>query len=89
MTIIVNTAQCPTCKDILFSRAHHDFRFCTCGETFVDGGFEYVRIGGKDLEAIITGTMEISASKKELYDDWNYSENKYGLIRGTNEIPSA
>ena len=32
--------KCPVCKDIVFSRTTHDFRYCSCGNLFVDGGFE-------------------------------------------------
>lgn len=81
MSVTVTTAQCPTCKDIIYSRANHDFRYCSCGEIFIDGGLEYVRVGGKDLGTIEMGTLEIDATPKELYDDWNYSKDKYGVVK--------
>ena len=40
----VQAIVCPKCGDTLFSRARHDFRYCSCGEVAVDGGFDYVRI---------------------------------------------
>ena len=81
MKTTVTTAQCPTCRDIIYSRANHDFRYCSCGEIFIDGGLEYVRVGGKDLGAIEMGTLEIDATPKELYDDWNYRKDKYGIVK--------
>lgn len=81
MNVTVTTAQCPTCKDILYSRANHDFKYCSCGEIFVDGGFQHTRIGAKDLSAVIMGTMVLEVTAKELYADWNYRKNKYGVIK--------
>jgi hypothetical protein len=50
--ILKNKAQCRKCKDIIESTYRHDFRFCSCGAIFVDGGKEYMRRGGK-IEDII------------------------------------
>lgn len=45
--------QCLSCGKILESKHRHDFRKCSCeNETFVDGGDDYMRIGGKDLAKI-------------------------------------
>jgi hypothetical protein len=77
-TIRVTAIRCPRCDDILFSRAHHDFRSCTCGYCFIDGGFDYVRVGGDVGE---TFHLNIEATKKDLYDDWNHHGTLYGLIK--------
>jgi len=38
---------------ILESRYRHDFKSCGCENgTFVDGGSDYLRVGGKDLDKI-------------------------------------
>jgi hypothetical protein len=77
----VNTVTCPVCNTTLFSRSRHDFRSCGCEfQTFVDGGFDYFRYGGKDLSQITRGEMEINATKQELYDDWNYSMDVFGKV---------
>jgi len=80
--LLVNALQCQNCKDIIFSRARHDFRSCTCGETYVDGGFSYTRIGYKD-KIPKTLKLKISTTRKQLYDDWNYvnKKDKYGLLK--------
>jgi len=44
--IIRNAAQCAACQDIIESTHRHDFRTCSCGSIFVDGGKEYLRRGG-------------------------------------------
>lgn len=39
--------MCPKCKDVIWSRSVHDFRYCGCKNTFVDGGRDYLRYGGE------------------------------------------
>ena len=47
-----NAILCMQCDDLIESKHVHDFVQCKCGATFVDGGHEYLRVGG-DLEKII------------------------------------
>lgn len=76
----VDGIKCKKCKDTIYSRATHDFRECSCKEIFIDGGFDYMRIGGeKKMWEMIT--INVKATKKELYDDWNTRSDKYGLIK--------
>jgi hypothetical protein len=53
--IIRNAAQCVKCGDIIESNHRHDFVSCSCRAIFVDGGTDYIRIGG-NLEDIILMT---------------------------------
>lgn len=53
MTIIRNSAKCKLCGDEIESVHRHDFKSCSCGEIFVDGGKSYIRRGAKDLNNII------------------------------------
>jgi len=76
----VGCVQCPNCLDLIYSRAHHDFRHCSCGDTFVDGGFDYMRCGGKNIDKIKVVNKFVPVSRQELYDDWNKRINKYGRI---------
>jgi hypothetical protein len=79
--------KCPKCKYIIFSRSHHDYHCCPCGSIAIDGGFEYCRVSFdpkimkeyklKDLPFV---EIDLDATKKDLYDDWNESKDKYGLI---------
>ena len=80
----VASIQCKNCKDIIYSRDHHDFRSCSCRDVSIDGGFNYVKICFKSGEEVpkITKIM-INASKKQLFDDWNKRKNKFGLIKNT------
>lgn len=48
-----NKVKCKKCGEILESKHRHDFRMCSCeNQTFVDGGQDYRRAGGKDLTFI-------------------------------------
>lgn len=40
--------KCNTCKEVIFSEYRHDFKYCGCGDTFVDGGTDYLRTGWAD-----------------------------------------
>lgn len=57
--------------------------YCRCGVTMVDGGFDYFRCGWdskkcpnppKDMK------KWVSATRNELFYDWNYNINEYGII---------
>ena len=50
----VKGVQCFSCKDAIWSRHRHDFRKCSCGKTFVDGGRDYLRCGGEVLPGSVT-----------------------------------
>ena len=83
--LTVTTIKCPNCKDIVYSRARYDFRVCSCGACFIDGGLDYIRLGPLKEEVSIkeikTSTMEIDATAGDLFVDWNLSEDRYGLIK--------
>ena len=52
--IIRNAARCNHCGDIIESRHRHDFKSCSCGRIFVDGGHCYLRQGAmKDINDFI------------------------------------
>lgn len=42
--------KCPNCKEEIYSNSRHDFVGCKCGDWFIDGGFDYIRAGGKGME---------------------------------------
>lgn len=52
--------QCPNCGEIVVSLHRHDFCQCGCGDTFIDGGFDYIRAGAKQMEGIKHVTVRIS-----------------------------
>lgn len=79
--VTVNALECPLCKDKIFSRSHHDWRQCSCGRTFVDGGFDYIRCGWTEGFVPKQIKLKIKATKEELYWDWNNRKDKFGLIK--------
>ncbi len=92
MKFILSAIECPSCKDILYSRAHHDMRFCSCHSCAIDGGLyikdstknpQYSKLSGTskpvDYEIEWDGTED--TLRKAIYDDWNYQKNKYGLVK--------
>ena len=59
--------KCLDCNIILESKSRHDFKRCTCpNSTFIDGGSDYMRLGGKDLTRV---------------DYWNEKENKFMKLK--------
>jgi hypothetical protein len=51
--VVSNKAQCKLCNDVIESKSGHDFKYCSCGEIFVDGGNEYLRRGAKNFDNFI------------------------------------
>jgi len=53
--------KCLVCNEILESKYRHDFIMCDCSNrTFVDGGDDYLRMGGVDMDKI-----EVIKEKKD------------------------
>jgi len=80
--LTVNMLVCGSCGWGVYSRARHDFRRCLCGAVHVDGGFDYFKCG-YDPEKVTTRFVSytLRVKKREtLYDDWNKSRDKYGLV---------
>lgn len=77
--------ECQNCGDIIYSRTTHDMRYCRCGVTMVDGGFDYMHCGWLYGLPPITLKKYVNATKKDLYNDWNSLLNYYGNWSITNE----
>jgi hypothetical protein len=78
--IKVSAYICPTCKDTVYSRTRHDCRSCTCEEIYVDGGFDYNRIGFKNIPPKFV-MLEIDTTMEELFNDWNNYLDNFGIIK--------
>lgn len=82
----VEIYKCPHCKEEIYSRANHDYKYCKCESLAVDGGHEdddvwkAFRIIG-EIEAE-TRIVEIEITEENLYKDWNYDKNDYGVYNG-------
>jgi len=63
--IFLNMGRCKSCHQVLVSLHVHDFRQCSCGASFVDGGFEYMRYGGE----IENFSIKLEDDKLSFYED--------------------
>ncbi|MFL0504795.1 hypothetical protein ACH0B5_03520 [Ureibacillus sp. 179-F W5.1 NHS] len=43
--VLVNKVRCKKCNDIIESKHEHDFKRCSCGSIFIDGGKYYQKYG--------------------------------------------
>lgn len=77
--------KCLKCGDIVYSRANHDCHFCSCRAVMVDAGPGYGRAGGemKNMESV---QIEVKATVEDLYNDWAYGKDKFGIIKGKNPM---
>lgn len=63
----MNKIKCLQCGEILESKFRHDFQQCQCkNRTAVDGGNDYLKLCGVDLNLI--GIFVIKDGKKILQD---------------------
>jgi len=87
--------QCQKCKDIVFSRARHDMRFCSCKESAIDGGphranYAIDRLKGMSSYIKVTGlfaemiTIDVDLEMHDLIEDWNSNQlSSLGLIESS------
>jgi len=75
----INYIECKECSDVLFSFNRHDYKQCTCGKSFIDGGFDYSRYNGKLLTEEIKNVMSL-ISKQFIWGQ-NYDENNNRLSK--------
>lgn len=61
-----NVVKCLSCGIVLVSNYRHDYKLCGCNnETMIDGGYDYLRYGGKDMKMVQVLKL-VKATKKEL-----------------------
>lgn len=77
----VTAIRCRICRDIIYSRARHDFRKCSCGAVSIDGGFDYTHIGYERQPVPKAFVMWVQTTKEKLYDDWNNRIDLYGRLK--------
>lgn len=80
--MIIKAIICGKCGDTIYSRTVYDFHNCSCGNCFIDGGFDHFRYGSTTLANATPIILDLDLTIPELYDDWNKHQNKYGLIKG-------
>jgi len=63
----IQAIKCPNCGDIIYSLHRHDFQKCKCGKIYIDGGFDYTRIGcSTDIDPHKIEYITIKRTKKQL-----------------------
>lgn len=80
----INAIQCKKCDDIVYSRATHDYRPCSCGLCAIDGGFDYTRIAFQNREDYVSITIDLPVTKEQLFADWNNRRDEFGIIKDKN-----
>tara|TARA_R110000824_G_scaffold189740_1_gene371160 strand:- start:260 stop:505 length:246 start_codon:yes stop_codon:yes gene_type:complete len=76
----LKAVHCLSCDDKIYSRAHQDFRYCSCGQTFVDGGHSYFKYGSTPGAEFKIIEVNIDVPLDKLYDDWDQMRDNYGII---------
>ena len=65
--LIYNAVECLSCGDILESYHRHDYKTCNCSnKTNVDGGYDYLSYGGKDMSLIKSIPLYSNASHEQI-----------------------
>jgi hypothetical protein len=77
----LKAVHCLGCDDVVYSRAQHDFRECSCGCIFVDGGLSYFKHGSLPGAEFKIMEVDINTTLKALYEDWNKMTDSYGIMR--------
>ena len=73
----LSKVQCLGCGEVLLSKYVHDFQHCSCPNyTFVDGGSEYCRYGGMNMNKILifnpNGSSQIAGKKQNVKKQIQY-----------------
>lgn len=50
MRLVCNAIRCKKCNQVIESKSTHQFVQCSCGAVGVDGGLEYDRVMGDEME---------------------------------------
>lgn len=79
--LIRNSATCVHCGDEIESRHRHDFVRCNCGQSFVDGGFDYTRFGGAAMCTAVYDNGDHKLRRSVIKWGRNYDENMQRLSK--------
>ena len=73
--------RCPKCGEKMFSWNRHDFNVCSCGQCFIDGGFDYNHVGWEDDEEYfevhrIWGSIPVFLENESYKPKFGWVKNK-------------
>lgn len=72
--------KCPKCDDIVYSRARHDMRYCSCGDVAIDGGRAYEKVAYRKESPARQEILLMGTTEKDLEEDWASRRDKFGII---------
>lgn len=80
MTILRSQLRCLECNDLIVSLDRHDFRSCKCGAVYLDGGRDYIRVGGDDVDfELVTLACQWELSREESFSILNAYKRFYAV----------
>jgi len=74
----MSKGQCLDCEDIIESKHRHDFVRCRCGNSFLDGGDDYMHSGGNLLPL-----LDEAFDDNSFLDDEDMADFNLGYQAGT------
>lgn len=79
----ITGVQCPICNTKMWSRYTHDYRYCPCNYTTIDGGRQYLRYGwGLPFPPTMQETNEINMAEfYKISQEFNEYMGKPSIIR--------
>lgn len=67
--LTLNSVKCLVCNEVLVSKSRHHYLQCDCpNQTMTDGGNEYLRFGGKDLDKVENLSKYVYMTEQEYQD---------------------
>lgn len=75
--LTINAIHCHNCGDYIFSRARHDFRFCSCKNVSIGGGTDYLKLAYEPDAKFSFYSVVIELTPEELYEDWREHSEIY------------
>lgn len=72
--LVCNMMRCNHCMNVLISHHAHDYKECSCGKVFIDGGTDYLRRGYSAIE---------DYTEMSLYSDNPFELLRHFIFRGS------
>jgi hypothetical protein len=55
----MSKVMCTSCNEIIMSSHQRDFKYCSCGDTFIDGGDVSFRCGWKTNPPVVVSKNDL------------------------------